>query len=245
MCELSIISAGGMWPDAATCSYRHCHSPRRDHLLSRLKCADGLPLYREGTVYARPSSYRALADGQVGFELEPLAKHALRTIKQGERIFVDETTLSTLTPRADKAKTPYLCVYVWNGRPFRGSDRPIMVYRFEDRRAGDRVSHHLEGYRGILQVGSYTVYRWLAQSEGSGDPDQGLELLLAAARRASALQGADHVARSGAGPASSRPASKKWPDVPGGPKRHKRGILPRRFWDDSIGIDNVQRQPAG
>ena len=46
--------------------------------------------------------------GKVGFELEPLAEHALARIKQGERIFADETTLPTLAPGAGKAKTAYL-----------------------------------------------------------------------------------------------------------------------------------------
>lgn len=35
--------------------------------------------------------------GKPGFELEPLADYALARIKQGERIFADETTLPTLT----------------------------------------------------------------------------------------------------------------------------------------------------
>ncbi|WP_352924142.1 hypothetical protein [Mesorhizobium sp. M0698] len=33
--------------------------------------------------------------GKVGFELEPLAEYALARIKQGERVFTDETTLQT------------------------------------------------------------------------------------------------------------------------------------------------------
>jgi len=41
--------------------------------------------------------------GKVGFELAPLAEYALARIKQGERIFADETTLPTLSPGACKA----------------------------------------------------------------------------------------------------------------------------------------------
>ena len=43
--------------------------------------------------------------GKLGFELEPLADYVLARIKQGERIFADETTLPTLAPGSGKVKT--------------------------------------------------------------------------------------------------------------------------------------------
>src|SRR3712207_7306363 len=46
---------------------------------------------------------------------------------------------------------------------------PIVVYRFEDSRAGECVARHLEGYRGILQVDGYTAYHRLARSEGANE----------------------------------------------------------------------------
>jgi transposase len=138
------------------------------------KYADGLPLYRQEAIYARDQvlierSQMAQWMGKVGFELEPLAAYALARIKQGERIFADETTLPTLAPGAGKAKTAYLWAYVRDDRPFGGSDPPIVVYRFEDSRAGDCVVRHLEGYRGILQVDGYTAYHRLARSEGANE----------------------------------------------------------------------------
>jgi hypothetical protein len=36
--------------------------------------------------------------GAVGFHFEPLAAHVLGRIREGERIFADETTLPTLDP---------------------------------------------------------------------------------------------------------------------------------------------------
>jgi transposase len=132
------------------------------------KYADGLPLYRQEAIYARDGvvierSQMAQWMGKVGFELEPLAAYALARIKQGERIFADETTLPTLAPGTGKAKTAYLWAYVRDDRPFGGRDPPIVVYRFEDSRAGDCVARHLEGYRGILQVDGYTAYHRLAR----------------------------------------------------------------------------------
>src|SRR5690606_36512002 len=86
------------------------------------KYADGLPLYRQEAIYARDRvelnrTQMAQWMGKVGFELEPLAEHILTRIKQGERVFADETTLPTLAPGSGKAKTVYLWAYVRDDRP--------------------------------------------------------------------------------------------------------------------------------
>src|SRR6478752_6590810 len=65
------------------------------------KYADGLPLYRQEAIYARDKtelsrSLMAQWMGKVGFELQALADYVLERIKQGERVFADETTLPTL-----------------------------------------------------------------------------------------------------------------------------------------------------
>ena len=121
------------------------------------KYADGLPLYRQETIYARdgvePS--RALMAqwmGKVGFELEPLAEHVLTRIRQAERIFADETTLPTLAPGSGKVKQAYLWTYARDDSTFGGTSPPMVAYRFEDGRGGDRVERHLDGFTGIVQV---------------------------------------------------------------------------------------------
>ncbi|MER8747507.1 IS66 family transposase [Mesorhizobium sp. M1004] len=138
------------------------------------KYADGLPLYRQEAIYARDQveidrSQMAQWMGKLGFELEPLADYALARIKQGERVFADETTLPTLAPGSGKAKTAYLWTYVRDDRPFGGSGPPIVAYRFEDSRAGECVARHLDGYRGILQVDGYAAYNRLARSDRGND----------------------------------------------------------------------------
>ena len=138
------------------------------------KYADGLPLYRQEGIFARDKvligrSQMAQWMGKVGFELEPLAEHAFARIRKGERIFADETSLPTLAPGAGKAKTAYLWTYVRDDRPFGGSDPPVVVYRFEDSRAGECVARHLEGYRSILQVDGYTAYHRLVRPEGANE----------------------------------------------------------------------------
>ena len=134
------------------------------------KYADGLPLYRQAAIYARDGveldrSMTAPWMGRLGFELAPLTEHLMQKVLQGERIFADETTLPTLNPGAGKAKKAWLWAYARDDRPFGGEGPPMVVYRFEDSRAGACVDKHLAGYRGILQVDGYTAYQHLEKPE--------------------------------------------------------------------------------
>jgi transposase len=111
--------------------------------------------------------------GKVGFELQPLADYVLTKIKQGERIFADETTLPTLAPGSGKAQKAWLWAYARDDRPFGGNGPPMVAYRFEDSRGGECVERHLAGFAGILQVDGYAAYNRLARSAGA---NQGVTL---------------------------------------------------------------------
>jgi transposase len=126
------------------------------------KYADGLPLYRQEAIYARDQveldrSLMAQWMGKVGFELQPLADYVLERIKQGERIFADETTLPTLAPGSGKTLKAWLWAYARDDRPFGGAGPPMVAYRFEDSRSGDCVARHLAGFGGLLQVDGYAA----------------------------------------------------------------------------------------
>ena len=132
------------------------------------KYADGLPLYRQEAIYARDGvelrrSLMAQWMGAVGFHFEPLAAFILARIREGERIFADETTLPTLDPGAGKTKTAWLWAYARDDTPFGGAGPPMVAYRFEDSRSGDCAARHLGDYRGILQCDGYAGYRKLAR----------------------------------------------------------------------------------
>jgi transposase len=132
------------------------------------KYADGLPLYRQEAIYARDQveldrSLMAQWMGKVGFELQPLADYVLERIKQGERVFADETTLPTLAPGSGKTQKAWLWAYARDDRPFGGADPPMVAYRFEDSRSGDCVARHLAGFGGLLQVDGYAAYNRLAR----------------------------------------------------------------------------------
>jgi transposase len=133
------------------------------------KYADGLPLYRQEAIYARDGvevsrSLMAQWMGAVGFHFEPLAAFVLARIREGERIFADETTLPTLDPGAGKTKMAWLWAYARDDTPFGGAGPPMVAYRFEDSRSGDCAVRHLGDFRGILQCDGYAGYRKLASA---------------------------------------------------------------------------------
>ncbi len=146
-------------------------------LIAVSKYADGQPLYRQEGIYARDGveidrSQMAQWMGIVGFEFEPLADHVLSRVKQGERIFADETTLPTLSPGNGQTKTAWLWAYARDDRPFGGDGPPMVAYRFEDSRSGECVAEHLAGYHGLLQVDGYTAYQRLEKPNGRGNSVQ-------------------------------------------------------------------------
>jgi transposase len=139
------------------------------------KYADGLPLYRQEGIYARDGveiSRNTMANwmGHVGFHLVPLADRIMDMIKEGERVYADETTLPTLSPGSGKTKTAWLWTYARDDRTFGGTAPPMVAYRFEDSRGGDSVERHLAGYAGLLQVDGWGAYNRLADAKRTGGP---------------------------------------------------------------------------
>lgn len=80
------------------------------------KYADGLPLYRQEAIYLRDGvemSRNLMAQwmGHLGFELQICADYILERVKEGERVFADETTLPTLAPGSGKTTKAWLWAY--------------------------------------------------------------------------------------------------------------------------------------
>jgi transposase len=108
--------------------------------------------------------------GRVGFHLEPLADRILALIRDGDRIFADETTLPTLAPGTGRTKTAWLWTYARHDRPFGRDGPPMVAYRFEDNRGAGSPERHLAGFTGLLQCDGYSGYRRLADSPRAGGP---------------------------------------------------------------------------
>jgi transposase len=137
--------------------------------------ADGLPLYRQESIYARDGvelSRALMAQwmGKVGFELQPLADYVLERIRQAERVFADEPSLPTLAPGGGKVRKAWLWAYARDDRPYGGTAPPMVAYRFEDSRGSECVARHMAGFAGILQVDGYSAYTKLAKANtGAND----------------------------------------------------------------------------
>lgn len=145
------------------------------------KYADGLPLYRQEAIYLRDGveisrSLMAQWMGHLGFELQMLADYILERVKEGERIFADETTLPTLAPGSGKTTKAWLWAYARDDRPYGGTSPPMVAYRFEDSRGADCVTRHLAGFSGILQVDGYSAYTNLAKTRAKTGSNETIQL---------------------------------------------------------------------
>ena len=145
------------------------------------KYADGLPLYRQEAIYLRDGveiSRNQMAQwmGHLGFELQICADYILELVKEGERVFADETTLPTLVPGSGKAMTAWLWAYARDDRPYGGTSPPMVAYRFEDSRGAECVARHLTGFSGVLQVDGYTAYTSLAKARARLGSNQAIQL---------------------------------------------------------------------
>lgn len=145
------------------------------------KYADGLPLYRQEAIYLRDGveisrSLMAQWMGHLGFELQMLADYILERVKEGERIFADETTLPTLAPGSGKTTKAWLWAYARDDRPYGGTSPPMVAYRFEDSRGADCATRHLAGFTGILQVDGYSAYTSLAKTRAKTGSNETVQL---------------------------------------------------------------------
>ena len=145
------------------------------------KYADGLPLYRQEAIYLRDGveisrSLMAQWMGHLGFELQICADYILERVKEGDRVFADETTLPTLAPGSGKATKAWLWAYARDDRPYGGTSPPMVAYRFEDSRGADCVAHHLSGFSGILQVDGYSAYTALAKTRAKAGSNETIRL---------------------------------------------------------------------
>ncbi|MGT2441222.1 IS66 family transposase (plasmid) [Ensifer adhaerens] len=145
------------------------------------KYADGLPLYRQEAIYLRDGvevsrSLMAQWMGHLGFELQMVADYILERVKEGERVFADETTLPTLAPGSGKTTKAWLWAYARDDRPYGGTSPPMVAYRFEDSRGADCVARHLAGFSGILQVDGYSAYTSLAKTRVKAGSNETIQL---------------------------------------------------------------------
>jgi transposase len=131
------------------------------------------PLNRQAERFARegvPLSLSTLAD-QVGAAtavLMPLYKRIETHVLAAGRLHGDDATVPVMAK--GKTDAGRLWVYVCDGRPFGGSDRPAAVFYYSRDRRGEHPQRHLAAWSGILQADAFSGYRELYASGRQAGP---------------------------------------------------------------------------
>jgi transposase len=127
------------------------------------KYLDHLPLYRIAQIGARqgvplPSSTLAHWIGRIGVAVQPLADRMVELLRQRTCLHADETPIRQLDPGSGKTKQAYLWAYrtgTWEDGP------PIVIFDYQESRAGAHARAFLQDWRGHLMVDDYAGYKAL------------------------------------------------------------------------------------
>ena len=127
------------------------------------KYLDHLPLYRIEQIAARqgvPLARSTLAQwiGRIGVALQPLAERLGELLRQRACLHADETPVRQLDPGSGKTRQAYLWAYrsgTWEDGP------PIVVFDYQESRAGKHARDFLQDWRGHLMVDDYAGYKAL------------------------------------------------------------------------------------
>jgi len=127
------------------------------------KYLDHLPLYRIEQIAARqgvPLARSTLAQwvGRIGVALQPLADRLGELLRQRACLHADETPVRQLDPGSGKTRQAYLWAYrsgTWEDGP------PIVVFDYQESRAGKHARDFLQDWSGHLMVDDYAGYKAL------------------------------------------------------------------------------------
>lgn len=135
--------------------------------LLTVKYADGLPLNRFAKVLVRhgvsvPRQSLARAVIQTAHALQPLHNLARDTLREGDVLHMDETTVQVLK-EVGKPATSTSYMWVQRGGP---PGRPVIVFDYAPSRSGHVPLRLLEGWHGYLMTDGYEGYAAVARTEG-------------------------------------------------------------------------------
>lgn len=134
-------------------------SPSAAAYVMTLKFVDGVPLYRQEQHYARLGielSRGVLSNWMIkGSEwLELIYDRLKRKLLEQAVLHADETTLQVLKEPGRPAESQS---YMWLYRTG-GTEPPIVLYEYQQTRAGEHPRKFLEGFKGYLHVDGYAGY---------------------------------------------------------------------------------------
>jgi transposase len=127
------------------------------------KFDDHVPLYRQGEIFARlgidlPRSTLIGWTGSAIAELRPIAELISRSIRTATHLHCDDTIIPVLAPTTGQVKKGRMWVVVRDGRPYQGSDPPVVAYFYSPDRKGEHPRAFMKDFEGVLQADGFTGF---------------------------------------------------------------------------------------
>jgi len=131
------------------------------------KYDDGLPLYRQSSIFARmdvdlPRQTLASHMVKAGELVQPLIDRFAEHARNHDVLQMDETRVQVLDEDGRAARSQSWMWVIRGGPP----DQPIIRFDYDPRRAGSVALRLLEGYAGYLQTDGYKAYRQVLDTPG-------------------------------------------------------------------------------
>ncbi|MEZ6855126.1 IS66 family transposase [Halodesulfovibrio aestuarii] len=130
------------------------------------KFCDGLPFYRQTSMFARlgidiPRSTMSNWAMLAAKACAPLQDAMYARLHQSDIINMDETTVQVLDEH-DRKNTSKSYMWVCRGG---SSDTPVVLFRYSPSRAGEVATQMLGDFKGYLQVDGYVGYNALGEND--------------------------------------------------------------------------------
>jgi transposase len=130
------------------------------------KYNDGLPLYRQGQIFARDGvslDRQTLSDwmGRTAWWLKPLWERLLHAVLGSPKLFCDDTRLPVLACGRKQTRTGALWGLARDDSPWQGALPPAVAYVYTEDRVYERARQVLTGYAGVLQVDGWGGFKRL------------------------------------------------------------------------------------
>lgn len=131
------------------------------------KYDDGLPLYRQSSMFARmgvdlPRQTLASHMVKAGEQVQPLINRFARHARDYDVLQMDETRVQVLDEDGRAARSQSW-MWVIRGGP---AHQPIIRFDYDPSRAGSVATKLLAGYQGYLQTDGYRAYRQVLDTPG-------------------------------------------------------------------------------
>lgn len=130
------------------------------------KFADAIPFYRQSKIFSRNGielnrSTMCNWAIRVSLLLKPMIELLIKMLLQSPAIGADETGFQVLK---EKDRSPQTKSQMWAFRG--GGEKPIILFKYDESRAGRVADEFLMGYKGYIQTDGYSGYGFIKKNPG-------------------------------------------------------------------------------